>query len=223
MTPIPVGDGAVVLEFGGDLSDKSVLRTQAVAAKIAAAALPGVLDVVPAYNAITVFYDAGRVGDYDRWSAQLASCAKATSKKTSVKSSTREIPVCYGGEYGPDLDELAQALGRSVEEVIALHTNGAYVVHAVGFVPGFAYLGGLPRALHRPRRATPRAAVPPGSVGIGGGQTGIYPLETPGGWNLIGRTPLRLFDATREEPALLRMGDRVTFRAILPKEFAQWA
>lgn len=223
MTPVPIGDSAVTLEVAGGISDEAAARAQAVAATLAGARLPGVRDVVPAYNAVTVFYDPGAIGAFDTWVARVKATAEATSKKTATKPRTREIPVCYGGEYGPDLVELAQAAGRSEAEVIALHTRTIYTVHAVGFVPGFAYLGGLPRELHRPRRATPRPMVPAGSVGIGGGQTGVYPLATPGGWNLIGRTPLKLFDARREEAAWLRMGDRVAFRAIPAEEFARWA
>jgi biotin-dependent carboxylase-like uncharacterized protein len=131
-----------------------------------------------------------------------------------------EIPVCYGGEYGPDLDGVAAHSGLSAAEVIARHERAEYLVHAIGFSPGFPYLGGLPPELATPRRTTPRLRVSPGSVAIGGGQTGVYPLETPGGWNLIGRTSLRLFDPWRKEPALLRAGDRVRFRAISADEFA---
>jgi antagonist of KipI len=132
-----------------------------------------------------------------------------------------EIPVCYGGEFGPDLEAVAAHAGISADEVVALHRDAEYRVQAIGFVPGFAYLGGLPKKIETPRRTTPRAAVPAGAVGIGGNQTGIYPLATPGGWNLIGQTPRRLFDAARAEPAMLRAGDRVKFQAITAGEFAR--
>lgn len=130
-----------------------------------------------------------------------------------------EIPVCYDGEFGPDLADVARHTGLSVEEVIARHSAVEYRVHCLGFAPGFPYLGGLPPELATPRRATPRQGVPAGSVAIGGAQTGIYPQSSPGGWNVIGRTPLRLFDADREPPALLKAGDRVRFRPITRGEF----
>jgi inhibitor of KinA len=135
----------------------------------------------------------------------------------------RVIPVCYGGEFGPDLAEVAAHAGLDEGATSALHSGAKYRVHAVGFAPGFPYLAGLPGKLHIPRRATPRTRVPAGSIGIGGAQTGVYPLSTPGGWRLIGRTPLRLFRPENEtEPALLRPGDRVRFQAISPEEFAAW-
>ena len=134
-----------------------------------------------------------------------------------------EIPVCYGGEFGEDLDAIAARADISIDEVIARHTQAEYTVAMLGFAPGFPYLLGLDPALHVPRRANPRTRVPAGSVAIGGAQTGIYPRELPGGWNLIGRTPLALFDADREPPCLLAPGDRVRFRAIDADEFRRLA
>ena len=133
-----------------------------------------------------------------------------------------EVPVCYGGECGPDLGEVAAKSGIDPHEVIALHSGGSYVVQAIGFAPGFGYLGGLPEKIHTPRRATPRTLVPAGSVGIGGVLTAVYPFATPGGWNIIGRTPLAMFDPQRTEPAILRAGDHVRFRVITGEEFAAW-
>jgi inhibitor of KinA len=132
------------------------------------------------------------------------------------------LPVCYGGEFGPDLATVAAHCGLSGADVIALHSGASYRVYAIGFVPGFPYLGGLPAALGVPRRATPRIRVPAGSVGIGGAQTGVYPLATPGGWHLIGRTPVELFRPHEGRPCRLGMGDRVQFQAISPEEFAAW-
>ena len=133
-----------------------------------------------------------------------------------------EIPVCYGGEFGPDLDAVATHCGLEPAEVSARHAAGDYRVAMLGFMPGFAYLLGLDESLHMPRRASPRTRVPAGSVAIGGAQTGIYPRELPGGWQLIGRTPLTLFDPSQAEPALLRPGQRVRFRAIDAAAFARW-
>lgn len=223
MIAIPLGDSAVTLELGGEISEATAAQAQALAANIRAAALVGVIDIVAAYTAVTVYYDPGSV-DYATLSERLSAAGAGT--ETAVSATTgreREIPVCYGGEFGPDLEEVARRAQRTNDEVVQLHAGAAYVVHAVGFAPGFGYLGGLPMALRCPRRATPRAVVAAGSVGIGGAQTGVYPLATPGGWNVIGRTPLRLFDPARAEPSWLRAGDRVTFRAISEEEFRRWA
>jgi inhibitor of KinA len=133
-----------------------------------------------------------------------------------------EIPVCYGGAFGPDLDDVAERHGLGSDDVVAIHTSGEYLVYMVGFMPGFAYLGGLDERIATPRRRSPRTAVPAGTVGIGGQQTGVYPLVSPGGWNLIGRTPLRIFDPARDEPTLLATGDRVRFRAIPLDEYQEW-
>lgn len=221
MTPTPLGDGAVTLESGGGIAAETAARVQAIATAIRGAALAGVLDIVPAYTAVTVYYDPVTV-DYATLVARLMACAWAADAMNNAIGREREIPVCYGGEFGPDLDVVAKHTQRSADAVAAQHAGAAYVVHAVGFAPGFGYLGGLPAALNCPRRVTPRASVAAGSVGIGGAQTGVYPLATPGGWNVIGRTPLRLFDPGRAEPSWLRAGDRVTFRAISEEEFRRW-
>jgi inhibitor of KinA len=179
--------------------------------------------VVPAFANVTVFYEVAQVGGYERLCREIATRAeRVATADLSGAARVVEIPVCYGGEGGADLADVAAQAGLSSEDVVALHAGSAYLVQAIGFAPGFAYLGGLPAKIHTPRRPTPRTVVPAGTVGIGGAQTGVYPLMTPGGWNLIGRTPLRLFEGGRHEPALLRAGDRVTFRAINAEEFAAW-
>ena len=132
-----------------------------------------------------------------------------------------EVPVCYENEFAPDLGDVAQHAGLSEEEVVRRHSSARYRVNCVGFTPGFPYLSGLPAELATPRRASPRTEIPAGSVAIGGAQTGIYPSKSPGGWNVIGRTPLRLFDHRNEPPAMLRAGDSVRFRQISREEFEQ--
>lgn len=224
MTLAPLGDSALVLSWGDDVDESALGRVRAVADALSRTSLPGVVEVVPAFASVTVFYDVAQAGSYETLEKRVTAVA-ARAEQSSLRASAAElveVPVCYGGEYGPDLEIVAKTGGLGLDKAIELHTAAEYRVHAIGFVPGFAYLGGLPRKLHTPRRATPRAKVASGSVGIGGAQTGIYPLATPGGWNLIGRTPLTLFDLTREHPALLRVGDRVKFRAISPEEFAAW-
>ena len=220
----PLGDSAFVLVCGDEPDDSTLVRVGAVAEALRHAALPGVLDVVPAFANVTVHYDVARTGPYSAFEARVVELARNAEEATvtAPKPRTIDVPVCYGGEFGPDLQAIAERAHLRIDQAIELHTSVTYRVHAVGFVPGFAYLGGLPGKLHTPRRATPRARVAAGSVGIGGAQTGIYPYVTPGGWNLIGRTPLAMFDIARREPALLRAGDRVRFRAIDNEEFAAW-
>ena len=236
MTLAPLGDTAVVVTLGSSIDEATLAQVRALAAALEQDTAAGIVDVVPAYTTVTVFYDPAfaapeGVSPYDRirrviearvarleeagWSARRAQAAAAAAR-------TIEIPVCYGGEYGPDLDDVAKHTGLSADEVVQRHHAGHYLVYAVGFTPGFAYLGGLAETLFTPRRATPRTSVPAGSVGIGWQQTGVYPVASPGGWQLIGRTPLALFQAAENPPARLRVGDRVTFRAIAPEEFRAW-
>lgn len=221
MTLSPLGDSAVVLTLPGGMDAALTGRVHALAAEIERHPPRGLIDVVPAFTSVAVFYDIAQVAGYERFCAELEELAERAGTTVVGNAATSvEIPVCYGHEGGPDLAAVAAHHFLSTEQVIALHCGGDYLVHAIGFAPGFPYLGGMPERLATPRRATPRPEVPAGSVGIGGAQTGIYPLEMPGGWNLIGRTPLRLFDPQRSPAALLRAGDRVTFRAIAPAEFA---
>ena len=223
MTLSPLGDSALVVALGSGLDESALPRVRALMAQLAHDRLAGVLEIVPAFATFTVFYDPVRSGGYEPLCREIENCAAcADAALVSQATPQVEIPVCYGGDFGPDLAEVAARCGLSAERVVALHSGSRYVVHAVGFTLGFAYLGGLPEKIHTPRRATPRTSVPAGSVGIGGAQTGVYPLTAPGGWNLIGRTPLALFDATQAEPARLSVGERVTFRAISREEFAAW-
>lgn len=224
MTVAPLGDSAVVLAIDDAIGADVVTRVRAIAAELERRPLSGVVDVVPAFGRIAVFFDPAPSVPFEELKNELqAIVARADAVTVATDLRTVEIPVCYGGGHGPDLEHVATKTHRSVSEVIALHSGSEYTVQAIGFSPGFPYLGGLPAELATPRRATPRSRVPPGSVGIGGTQTGIYPLETPGGWNLIGRTPLQLFNAMRREPSLLRAGDRVRFRAIAEPEFERIA
>ena len=220
MTVSPLGDSAIVIAIGETVDAATTARVRAVATEIEAKRPAGVVDVVPAFGSVAVFFDPTQAASFDVLRAELeALAAQAEAVAQSLPARTVEIPVCYGGEHGPDLGMIAARAQLSPEQVAALHASVEYLVHAIGFAPGFPYLGGLPPQLAVPRRDTPRPRVPPGSVGIGGVQTGIYPLETPGGWNVIGRTPLKLFDAMRSDPSLLHAGDRVHFRSISNDEF----
>ena len=166
-------------------------------------------EIVPGMNNLTVIFDPDQHSG-DQMLAVMEQQWKAVQGQ-AYSSRTLEIPVRYGGADGPDLSVVAEHAQMTTEEVIAAHSAAEYVVYFLGFQPGFAYMGGLPERLATPRRANPRLNVPAGSVGIGGAQTGIYPSAVPGGWQLIGRTDLRLFDPTREEPILLRPGDLIKF------------
>lgn len=222
MTIVPLGDSALLLRLGQVADAATLARVQMLAADLVAARLPGVRDIVPAYTTIGVFFETETL-EPDVLSvgrARVEALAAKKRTKAGAKGELKIVPVCYGGEAGPDLEEVAGRAGLAAEEVIRRHAEVIYRVAAVGFAPGFAYLAGLPEELQMARRETPRVRVPAGSVGIGGGQTGIYPTVSPGGWNLIGRTPRRLFDPGARPPAWLQAGDRVKFERITAEELA---
>jgi len=217
-----LADDAWLLRFGNTIDAEANARVHALSASVRSASPMWLRDLVPAYASLGVFFDLERVSadEARAWLLrQLASIASDTAKPTSTR--TIEIPVVYGGEFGPDLDSAAAELGVPPQALAQRHAEGDYIVAMIGFAPGFPYLSGLDPALALPRLATPRTIVPAGSVGIGGAQTGIYPRDSPGGWRLLGRTPRVLFDPQHEPPALLAPGDRVRFRAIEAAEFAQ--
>lgn len=240
MTFAPLGDSAVVVTMGSDLSEAVLASVRELTAAFSRQLPPGCVDVVPAYATVTVFYEpaafAGlEISPYERVCQLIGERAtrmergrgglvklRFDERRTGEGAHSVELPVCYGGEFGPDLADVSRHTGLGEADVIAKHSGATYVVHAVGFTPGFPYLGGLPEILHTPRRNSPRIKVPAGSVGIGWTQTGVYPLESPGGWNLIGRTPVKLFRPNETDAALLRVGDKVTFRVITPEEFRAW-
>ena len=214
----------------GDSIDEATHRlVRAATARIDRHTLRGIVDQVPAFTSIAVHYDpavvaeqSGTAGPYDFVRDALDRLLADVAAEDLPAPRTVEIPVCYGGDLGPDLDEVARSHDLTPDDVISIHTSGNYLVYMIGFMPGFAYLGGLPERIATPRRKTPRTAVPAGTVGIGGSQTGVYPLVSPGGWNLIGRTPRAIFDIRRDEPTLLSTGDRVRFRALTLAEFEAW-
>jgi len=170
----------------------------------------GILNLHPAYASVLVEFDPRR-HSHPEMEALIREILSAEAPPEAAAPRTIEIPVRYGGDFGPDLVDVAALIGISPERVVELHSSVLYLVHFLGFSPGFPYLGGLPRELATPRLQSPRKLVPAGSVAIGGSQTGVYPMESPGGWRIIGRTPLRLFDAMASPPALLATGDRVRF------------
>ena len=222
----PLGDAAVVLEFGTSISSETHRTIQAMSRHLTHHPFAGLRELVPAFTTLTVYYDPWRLSEngqhqpYERVAEimrQLLPAVQAAA--VDSEAALVEIPVYYGGEFGLDLDLVAAHTGLAVDDVIARHSAPEYLVHMIGFAPGFPYLGGLDARLATPRRAQPRALVPAGAVGIAGPQTGVYSLPTPGGWQLIGRTPLRLFDAARARPSLLQAGDRLRFVPISAAEF----
>lgn len=228
----PVGDSTLVIQLGpAGTSEPCVDEALHAQRLLGEAKIPGVLEITTAFRSVAVFYDPVRVGgDADlifasleeRIRTALTSDSAATAS-VAAEGRTMEVSVCCDPEFGLDLADVARHVGLPTQEVIRRYLAAEFRVGCVGFTPGFPYLVGLPAELATARRASPRSNVPAGSVAIGGTQAGIYPFASPGGWHVIGRTPLQLFDASRETPSLLRAGDRVRFREISREEFDQGA
>ena len=207
---LPVGDAALLVEFGDQIDETINRRVHALALALAQDTIPGLGEAVPTYRSLLVHYDPLLQSYYDveRLVRELVQQAQTVPMD---EPRLVNIPTVYGGEFGPDLEFVAECSGLSVQEVIRIHSSATYPVYMMGFTPGFPYLGGLAEDISVPRLGTPRTRVPAGSVGIAGQQTGVYPIESPGGWRIIGRTPLTLFDPRRDPPTLLAAGDRVRF------------
>jgi KipI family sensor histidine kinase inhibitor len=223
----PLGDKALLVRFG-DRIDPEINALALIAAEaVRAANLNGIDDIVPAYASLCVSYDPLRWIDpvtTETAYSHIAKCINEIVNNVAFARATHalsliDVPVCYSEEFGPDLDHVARHAGIEHNEVVARHIAIEYRVAMLGFAPGFPYLLGLDPALHTPRRTSPRTRVPAGSVAIGGAQTGIYPHELPGGWHLIGRTPLTLFDASLDSPAMFAPGQTVRFHSIDAHEF----
>lgn len=207
---LPLGDSALLLRPTREVDFDSLLNRRE---QLAAARIDGVKEVVIAYESLAVFVEPMAGEAVERAVTNLLASPPEPRMDTPPPRLI-EIPVCYDAKFAPDIDDVAKHNGITAEEVVRLHSGALYRVRCVGFTPGFPYLSGLPAALVTPRRATPRTNVPAGSVAIGGTQTGIYPTNSPGGWHVIGRTPLQLFSPNAQPPALLQPGDQVRFRAI---------
>ena len=206
----PLGEAAFAVTLGEAINLAASARVLALKRTILSASLPGVCEVVPAYTSLLVRFDPDRSDPKSLYDALTDLCFSAPASD-SAAGNLVEVPVVYGGMFGPDLDDVSDHAGMTPDEVARLHASGDYTVAFLGFLPGFPYLVGLDPRLACPRLASPRQTVPAGSVGIAGGQTGIYPLESPGGWRIIGRTSLKLFDPFGDKPTLLKPGDRVRF------------
>jgi inhibitor of KinA len=235
LTFAPLGEQAVVVSFGSQRHELVHQRIVRLAKRLMERPFPGFRECVPSYTTLCVYFDLLEfMHSYiDLTSPYRKVCeileqldreaeASQGGQEAEPTKSVR-IPVCYCPQCGPDLQETAALGGISVQEAVRLHASAAYTVSCIGFLPGFPYLTGLSEALHVPRLKTPRKAVPPGSVGIANGQTGIYPQRSPGGWRLIGRTPLQLFRPEARPPSLLAVGDQVSFHPISHEEFERGA
>jgi inhibitor of KinA len=236
---LPLSESALLLSWGNCIDPVINDQVQALYRRLAERALPGILDYIPAYSSLTLVLDAAYFDRFHPGEAPLqmaralVEAAMETNNLAGVctpgevtaqnLAGVKSIPVCYDPAFAPDLLPLADRLGISVDQLVQIHTAETYKVYMLGFLPGFAYMGTVDERIAAPRLSRPRREVPAGSVGIAGRQTGIYPLDAPGGWNLIGRTPLRMFDAHRAEPVLLRPGDLVRFYPVSPEVYHQMA
>lgn len=217
---LAAGDACVIVEFGHEISIDLHNRVRGLMQALQNQPMQGIVELVPAYCSLAVHYNPLMM-DYQQIVTYLRRLAEKIADIPLPAPREMEMPVVYGGIYGPDLAYVARCLGLSETEVVSMHASARYLVYMLGFTPGFPYLGGMDARLAVPRLENPRVKIPAGSVGIAGGQTGIYPVESPGGWRIIGRTPLALYDAAAEDPVLLRAGDNLRFRPISPEKYEQ--
>jgi inhibitor of KinA len=210
----------MLVRLGESIDEANFLKVQSLLRHLDDDPHPAMIECVPAFASLTIHYDPLRA-TFEELCWHVQSALDHLDPTSALAKRVVEIPVCYEGEFGADLEFVAQQHGLSIEEVIAIHSSVEYPVYMIGFVPGFPYLGGVPERIRTPRRATPRLRVPAGSVGLAGEQTGIYPFAIPGGWQLIGRTPRAMFRPLERPPSLLVAGDVVRFRPISQEEFRQ--
>ena len=212
-------DNSLLIYFDQHISLDAHHRVAKFLRLLALHPVSGIVNLHPAYCSVLVKFDAFKLR-HDELEILLRPYLDRVDDESLPQSRNRKIPVCYGGEFGPDLQEVSDMHHLSTKQAIDLHVSASYIVYFLGFVPGFAHLGGLPDELVTPRLLTPRRKVPPGSVGIAGHQSGVYPFDTPGGWRLIGRTPLAMFRPDRTAMSFLSIGDHVRFTPISPEQFA---
>lgn len=214
------GDSCLVVEFGSVISLGVNGRVQALR-RLLEERLPfGVRELVPTYRSLSVYFDPVET-DAPKLLKELETLASATEEKSDATGKVVVVPACYGGDFGPDIENVAGHNGLSVEEVVEIHSKPDYYCYMLGFTPGFSYLGGMDERIATPRLENPRTLIPAGSVGIAGKQTGIYPIDSPGGWQLIGRTPLKLFDPLKDKPTLLDAGLWVRFEPVTEERYRE--
>lgn len=212
------GDSSILVEFGKEISPEINSRITALVHVMKAQQIEGVVDLIPAFCSLLINYDP-RVISCGKLKRRMEKLLKLDMHEKEESSRIFEIPVCYGGEFGPDLEYIAGHAGLTPQEVIDIHSSRDYRIYMLGFLPGFSYLGGLDERIHTPRLANPRIRIPAGSVGIGGSQTGIYPLDSPGGWQLLGMTPVKTYDPERSVPILFEAGDYIRFLPVTEEEY----
>lgn len=212
------GDTSLTVEFGNEISEAINAKIRAFNIALQNSRIPGIVETVPTYRSLMVHYDPSVIL-YDPLVEQLKGLMGQLDQIQIPPSEVLEIPVLYGGEEGPDLGFVAQNAGKTPEEVIQIHTSAEYLIYMLGFTPGFTYLGGMSEEIATPRLKTPRVKIPAGSVGIAGAQTGVYPIDSPGGWQLIGRTPVRMYDPDRQTPILPQAGQYIKFYPIDKAEY----
>jgi inhibitor of KinA len=217
-----LGDRALVVHLGDQIDTPTFQAIRALSRQLEGTPPTGMMEFLPAFTTVAIYYDPVRTSESELTSS-ISELVNRLDLSRDPPSRVVEIPVCYGGEFGSDLEFVAGNAKLTPRQVVEIHAAADYLVHMIGFAPGFPYLGGMSAKIAAPRRSSPRLKIPAGSVGIAGDQTGIYPLETPGGWQIIGRTPLALFRPQQDPPALLQAGDIVRFRPIAPDQFRQLA
>lgn len=207
---VAAGDSSILIEFGNEIDPEINRRITTIVQLMKDQHIEGVVDMIPAFCSLLINYDP-RIVSFDKMYKRMKALVNIDLKGGGRKKRVFEIPVCYGGEYGPDMGTIAEHAGLTEDEVVKIHSSRDYLIYMLGFLPGFCYLGGLDERIHTPRLANPRMKISAGSVGIGGSQTGIYPLDSPGGWQLMGMTPVKTYDPERKRPILLEAGDYIRF------------
>ena len=207
---MPAGERGLVVEFGNVIDIQTNNRVQQLKKCLREAQIQGVLELQPTFRSLMIYYDPLKIS-YEELEKRVRILGSAGTLKDHKKKRILKIPCCYGARFGPDLRDMEEYTGLDRDEIIAIHSSVDYRIYMMGFLPGFVYLGGLDPRIETPRLSTPRVKIPAGAVGIGGNQTGVYPVASPGGWRLIGGTPVEFYDAGRQEPILCRAGEYIRF------------
>lgn len=215
---LPTGERALTVEFGDEIDEHINARLMGFSKHLSSLKIKGIEEMVPSFRAVMIHYNPV-ILSYSQMVSLIEDALKGNFEEVSGKKTVVRIPVCYGGEYGPDLGYVAEHAGLSEEEVISIHSSKPYLIYMLGFMPGFPYLGGLDERIHTPRLSSPRLKLEAGSVGIAAGQTGLYPMESPGGWQIIGLTPVKCYNPDKPKAIPYEAGDYIQFYPITPQEY----
>ena len=218
---LPCGECAVTVEFSREIDPRAGDAAVRLAGELRSRNTAGILEIIPTYRSVTVCYDPFILSLKELKKVTAACMRSARGTEQSESKRRFYIPVCYGGRFGMDLEYIARETGLDMREIVRRHISREYPINMIGFLPGFPYLSGMDETIAVPRLENPRERIPAGSVGIGGKQTGVYPIASPGGWRLIGRTPVRLYDPHRNPPVLYKAGDRIRFYPVSEQEYAR--